>query len=93
MRAVAAAEPRTYPAAAYPERMQLHWVVRSAVWNFPDLVTGQVLADGPDAAQLILYSRSVYGYGDFGANRRRLDHWLAALRAALAHPRERPPQG
>lgn len=93
LRAVAAAQPRTYLAAAYPDRGQLHWVVRSAVWNFPDLVTGQVLADGPGAARLILYSRSVYGYGDFGVNRRRLETWLAALTAALANPRERPPQG
>ena len=93
LRAVAAAAPRTYLAAAYPARMQLHWVVRSAVWNFPDLVTGQVLADGAGAARLILYSRSVYGYGDFGVNRRRLESWLAALTAALAHPHERPPPG
>lgn len=93
LRTVASAEPRTYPAAAFPDRGQLDWVVRSAVWNFPDLVTGQVLADGPDAARLILYSRSVYGYGDFGVNRRRLEHWLAALHAALTTPRAKPPQG
>ncbi len=93
LRAVAAAQPRTWLAAAYPERGQLHWVVRSAFWNFPDRVTGQVLADGPDAARLILYSASVYGYGDFGVNRRRLRTWLAALGTALAHPAEGPPHG
>ncbi|MDE2581773.1 MAG: DUF1499 domain-containing protein [Rhodospirillales bacterium] len=81
---VAAGQRRVFLAAAYPDRLQLHWVARSAVWNFPDLVTGQVLADGPAAARLILYSRSVYGYGDFGVNRRRLDAWLAALTHALA---------
>jgi len=93
LRAVAAAAPRTYLAASYPQRMQLDWVVRSAVWNFPDLVTGQVLADGAGAARLILYSRSVYGYGDFGVNRSRLQSWLAALAARIAHPDERPPPG
>lgn len=79
LRAVAAAEPRTYPAAVFPRRMQADWVVRSAVWNFPDLVSGQVIAEGADRARLILYSRSVYGRSDFGVNRARLIVWLAAL--------------
>jgi uncharacterized protein (DUF1499 family) len=35
------------------------------------------------AGGLILGSRSVYGYGDFGVNRGRLKAWLAALGAAL----------
>lgn len=85
IRAVAAAQPRTYQAAAYPDRLQDHWAARSLVFNFPDLVTAQVAPAGPDAATLVLYSRSVYGYGDFGANRKRLAAWLAALPAAL-HP-------
>ncbi len=94
LRAVASARPRTWLAAAYPDRGQLHWVVRSAFWNFPDLVIGQVLPDGTGAARLILYSASVYGYGDFGVNRRRLQTWLVALSAALAHhSREGPPHG
>src|SRR6187455_1575424 len=54
-------QPRTYPAAAYAPQRQLHWVVRSAVFNFPDLVTAQVAPDGENASTLILYSRSVYG--------------------------------
>jgi len=83
--AVAAAQPRTFQAAAYPDRLQDHWVVRSAVFNFPDLVTAQVVPVGEDAATLVLYSRSVYGYGDFGANRKRLTAWLAALQRTL-HP-------
>jgi hypothetical protein len=90
LRAVAAAQPRTFLAAAYPDRGQLHWVVRSAFWNFPDRVTGQVLADGPDRSRLILYSASVYGYGDLGVNRQRLQTWLAALGAALAPPAASP---
>ncbi len=89
VRAVAAAQPRTFPAAAYPERLQAHWVVRSAVFNFPDLVTAQVLADGPDASALVLYSRSVYGRSDLGLNRRRLRAWLAALNTMLTSTTER----
>ena len=126
IRAVAAAQTRTFPSAAYPGQLQADWVARSLVFNFPDLVTAQVspgparpgasrpapeaapnAAPGPAAtpaavpapaapaaaeppeaiktATLVLYSRSVYGYGDFGANRKRLAAWLAALQSSL-HP-------
>lgn len=86
---VAAAEPRTYSAATFPDRLQQDWVVRSAMFNFPDLVTAQVDAAGPDHATLVLYSRSVYGYSDLGANRRRVKAWLAALDRALTPAKER----
>lgn len=86
---VAAAQPRTYPAATYPDRLQDGWVVRSAVFNFPDLVTAQVDPAGPDAATLVLYSRSVYGYSDLGTNRSRVRAWLAALDRALNPAKER----
>ncbi|HEY1933527.1 MAG TPA: DUF1499 domain-containing protein [Acetobacteraceae bacterium] len=87
--AVAAAQPRTYPAAAYPDRLQAHWVVRSAALNFPDLVTAQIAPAGPDAATLVLYSRSMYGYSDLGVNRDRLEAWLAALHRMLNPAKER----
>ena len=87
--AVAAAQPRTFRAADYLDRLQVHWVVRSAVLNFPDLVTAQVIAEGPDTAGLVLYSRSVYGYSDLGANRRRVVAWLAALDRQLNPASER----
>ena len=89
VRAVAAAQSRTFPAAAYPDRLQAHWVVRSAVFNFPDLVTAQVVAEGPDTSALVLYSRSVYGRSDLGVNRQRLRIWLAALNAMLTSTTER----
>ncbi len=82
IRAVAAAQPRTYPQAAYDDRMQAHFVARSAVLNFPDLIAAEVQPDGT----LILWSRSVYGASDLGVNRRRLIAWLAALDATLAAP-------
>lgn len=78
IRAVAAAQPRTYEAAAYPERFQVHYVARSAVFNFPDLITVQVQPDG-DGSRLIVFSRSVYGYSDLGANGARITAWLSAL--------------
>ena len=89
VQSVAAAQPRTFVAATYPDRLQAHWVVRSAVFNFPDLVTAQVVAEGADASTLVLYSRSVYGRSDFGVNQARLRTWLGAL-ATLLTPTTTP---
>jgi len=59
------------------------------VLNFPDLVMAQVREEGPDSSDLILYSRSIYGYGDFGVNRKRLETWIGRLQAKLHPPSER----
>ena len=87
--AMAAAQPRTFLAAEYPAVLQAHFVARSAVFNFPDLIAAQVSEAGADHSTLVLYSRSVYGYSDLGVNRRRLDGWLADLRTRFNHPDER----
>ncbi len=79
VRAMVEAEPLVFVAASYDEVRQVHYVVRSAVLNFPDLVTIQVQATGPDTSTLVLYSRSVYGYSDLGANRERVRAWLTTL--------------
>jgi uncharacterized protein (DUF1499 family) len=86
---VAAGQARTYRAASYPDRLQAHYVARSAVFNFPDLIMVQVEPHGPDRSDLILYSRSVYGRSDLGVNRKRIETWLAALRATLPLSSER----
>ena len=86
---MAAAQPRTFLATAFAEQLQVHYVVRSALFNFPDLVTVQVTADGPDASHLVLYSRSIYGESDLGVNRKRIDTWLAALQSDMPQTRER----
>lgn len=77
---VALAQPRTYAQARFADIRQAHFVARSALMNYPDLITVAVAADGG----LILWSRSVYGWGDMGVNRARLAAWLAALDAELA---------
>jgi uncharacterized protein (DUF1499 family) len=89
VRAVAADQPRTFLAADFAAERQTHWVVRSAAFNFPDLITAQVSDAGPDGSTLVLYSRSVYGRSDLGVNRQRLSTWLAALRIRINQPGER----
>lgn len=81
-RAVFDHQPRTYVAAAFPAQLQVHYVVRSAVLNFPDLVTVQVDAVDADHSILVIWSRSVYGRNDLGVNRARTTAWLAALQQA-----------
>jgi uncharacterized protein (DUF1499 family) len=87
--AVAAEQPRTFLAAAYPAERQAHFVARSAWLNFPDLITAQIGEAGRQASTLVLYSRSVYGYSDLGVNRRRVTAWLAALQTKINHSGER----
>lgn len=73
---------RTWPHRTFPEMMQAHWVVRTRLMNYPDLVTAQVV-ELPGGAGLWLYSRSVLGYSDLGVNGRRIAAWIAALTPAL----------
>jgi uncharacterized protein (DUF1499 family) len=83
IQAVAAGQPRTYQAALYGDRLQAHYVVRSALLNFPDLIMVQVTKADADSSTLIIYSRSVYGYSDLGVNRQRVTTWLAALQTKI----------
>jgi uncharacterized protein (DUF1499 family) len=87
--AVAASQPRTFLASDDQARLQAQFVARSAWLNFPDLIVAQVNAAGRGKSTLVLYSRSVYGYGDFGANRARVSTWLAALDRTLTPAKER----
>ena len=86
--AVAKQQPRTFIAAEYPAEHQVHFVARSAVLNFPDLITAQVTA-APGGSTLMLYSRSVYGYSDLGVNRQRLNAWLTAVESKINRSDER----
>ncbi len=76
---VALAQPRTFLLARYDGQLQAHFVARIPVLGFPDLIAVQVLADGAERSKLVIWSRSVYGWSDFGVNRRRVTAWLAAL--------------
>jgi uncharacterized protein (DUF1499 family) len=80
---VAQSQPRTFQAALHPDQLQGHYVTRSALLNFPDLVTVTVRPDGAASSTVILYSRSVYGHSDFGVNRARVEAWLSALQQQL----------
>jgi hypothetical protein len=62
------------------------YVQRTRLLGFPDTI--DVLSvDLPDGrSSLPLYSRSKLGYGDHGANRARLESWLAHLTTVAGKP-------
>lgn len=57
--------------------------VRTPLLRFPDRITIDVLPAGPGRSTLAVLSRSVYGRGDLGTNRKRVDAWIEALRRSL----------
>lgn len=59
------------------------YVQRSKVFRFPDYVSVRALDLGDGRASLAIYSRAVYGYGDFGVNAARVDRWLSRLEERL----------
>ena len=79
--AMIAEQPRVQVLRRDITNMQVDYVQRSRLLRFPDLVTVRFLPGDDGHATLAIYSRSVYGKGDFGVNRDRIEHWLAKLKA------------
>jgi hypothetical protein len=79
-------EPRLVTVAAEPERRRLVLIQHSAGFRFPDVITVEFVALGPEQASLAIYSRARYGKLDFGVNRRRVEGWFARLERLTANP-------
>lgn len=77
---VVAGQPRVRQLATYDEGTQIDYVQRSARFRFPDVVTVRFIAIPPSQSTLAVYSRSIYGRGDLGVNRKRIESWLELLR-------------
>ena len=78
------AQPRVSHSLADEGGLYDDFVVRSALFRFPDLVSVQFIAGNGKTSTLALYSRSVYGRSDLGVNRRRSLAWLALMDVAKA---------
>jgi hypothetical protein len=61
-------------------RHPLAVIQHSLLLRFPDVITIEFVALGPERSSLAIYSRARYGRGDFGVNRKRVLRWLARLR-------------
>jgi len=72
-------EPRAELVLRSGDGLRLVFVQRSLIFRFPDTINIAVQSVGDGQATVAIYSRSNYGYGDFGVNRRRVETWLKRL--------------
>ena len=86
LRTTILAMPHTYALDEHPGHFQAAFVARTPTANFPDIIAIAVQPDGQGGSHLVMYSHSIYGYSDLGANLARLTAWLAAINAKI------PPQ-
>jgi uncharacterized protein (DUF1499 family) len=77
------AEPRCSHSLADEQALYDDFVIRSAIFGFPDLISVQFLDLKGNRSTLALYSRSVYGRWDLGVNRTRAEGWLQRLAATI----------
>ena len=82
LKATAEGRERVWVQAEFPSIRQIHWVERSRIMNYPDIIVGQVLTL-PGGTAYWLYSRSLVGHSDLGVNAARLRRWQADLDARL----------
>jgi uncharacterized protein (DUF1499 family) len=66
-----------------PQRHRATYIDHSAVFRFPDIVTVEFVALGDGRSSVAIDSRSRYGKGDMGVNRRRVIAWLAMLQGMM----------
>jgi uncharacterized protein DUF1499 len=71
------------------KRRRATYIQRSAVLRFPDVVTVEFVPLGVDRVTLAIDSRSRYGNGDMGVNRRRVVEWMDVLQHMMRED-ERP---
>lgn len=79
--AMAMAQPRTVLQEETADKSRARYVQRSLILRFPDIIDVRFLSPDTDTgtATLQIYSRSVYGYSDWGVNKSRIDSWLVEL--------------
>ena len=83
-REVALGQPRVAMLRDDRETKQCEFVQRSLLFRFPETVTVEFFPVGEDRSTCAVYSRSKYGYGDLGVNRRRVCRWVRLVQDKIA---------
>jgi len=78
-REVALSERRTRVTDSDLVQRRIQFCQRSLIFGFPDDITVEAIPLSDYCTKLAIYSKSRYGFSDFGVNRRRVKRWLAAL--------------
>jgi uncharacterized protein (DUF1499 family) len=81
--AFAIAQPRVSHTLSDEAGLYDDFVVRSALFGFPDHVSVKFLDLKGGKSTLAIYSRSVYGRSDLGVNRARTLTWLALVNTVI----------
>jgi uncharacterized protein (DUF1499 family) len=63
-----------------PEQGQFQLEQKSLILGFPDDIGIQFIALSENTSTLAIYSKSRYGFYDFGVNKRRVTKWLEQLK-------------
>lgn len=75
-------EPHLTRVAADEAKLTERYVQRTPLMRYPDTIVVRFLPLGQGRSTLALYSRSKLGHSDLGANKARLQRWLAKLAEA-----------
>ncbi|WP_299813285.1 DUF1499 domain-containing protein [uncultured Jannaschia sp.] len=75
---IALSEPRTIRLAGTPRDRFATYVQRSLLMGYPDAISVRAEPEGT-GSRLTIWSRSRFGHGDLGVNRKRVERWLAKL--------------
>jgi hypothetical protein len=76
--------PRTYILDSEPQALQAAYVARSRFSNYPDITELAVIPEPNNQSGLIIYSRALYGAGDYGVNREHVAAWLQTLQTKVS---------
>lgn len=82
--AMVARQPSIEKVAESPDGLQIDYIQRTKLMHYPDWITVRFIPmpsdpETGDYATLAVYSRSVYGHSDMGANKARITKWLGGL--------------
>lgn len=78
--AMLAEQPRVEQLGADETNLHYDFRQRTELMRFPDTITVRFIPLGDMQSTLAVYSRSHYGYSDWGVNQQRVTAWLDALR-------------
>jgi uncharacterized protein (DUF1499 family) len=78
-----AVQPDIEPVGWDVRRRRATYIQRSEIFRFPDVITVEFLELDDGRSSLAIDSRSRYGRGDLGANRRRVIAWVTMLQKMM----------
>lgn len=79
-----ARQPRTFRRTISDCGRQIEYIQRTFLLRFPDQITVRFISKDSRTSTLANYSRSTYGYWDFGTNKARVHSLLAELQEEIS---------